>query len=189
MTKTAQDFARDLTLIVDTSAHALTALTHVLEQQQQSILALASKGSVPAPPLAGIPNAFRPPAAEAAASAPATTPAAPTAASAETASPAAPSPEALLAQAEKTAQALLENAPELALSHVYHASAHAVSLALLNTVAAQQHLNIVAQAVVTRGAANQLSTPASAAPAASGKSTSTADSSPPPAPPSRSRAR
>lgn len=189
MTKTAQDFARDLTLIVDASAHALTALNRVLEQQQQSILALASKGSVPAPPLTGIPNAFHPPAASAAASAPATNTAAPAAASPETASLAAPSPESLLAQAEKTAQALIENAPEFALSHVYQASAHAVSLALLNTVAAQQHLNIVAQAVATRGAANQLSTPASAAPAASGKSTSTAAPSPQPAQPSRSRAR
>lgn len=185
MTKTAQDFARDLTLIVDTSAHALTALNRVLEQQQQSILALASKGSVPAPPLTGIPNAFRPPTAGAEASAPATNTAEPAAASPKTDSPAAPSPEALLAQAKKTAQALMENAPELALSHVYHVSAHAVSLALLNTVAAQQHLNIVAQAVVTRGAANQLSTPASAAPAASRKSTEAPN--PPPAPRSRAR--
>lgn len=164
MTKTAQDYARDLTLIVDASAHAFAALSRVLEQQQQSILALASAGSVPAPPpLTGIPNAFRP--AEAASPAAATNAEAPAAASPATAAPASPSPEALLAQAQATAQALIEQAPELALSHVYQASAHAVSLALLNTVSAQQNLNIVAQAVVTRGAANQLSASASQPPA------------------------
>lgn len=185
MTKTAQDFARDLTLIVDASAHALTALNRVLEQQQQSILALASAGKVPAPVLTGIPNAFRP----AEASAPAANTAEGAAASPEAAAPAALSPEALLTQAEKAAQALIEHAPELAIAHVYQSSAHAVSLALLNTVSAQQQLNIVAQAVVTRGAANQLSTPASASPAVSGKSAGTESSSPLPAQAPRSRAR
>jgi killing trait domain-containing protein len=154
MTKSAQDFARELTTIVDASAHALTTLNRVLEQQQQSILALASEGSVPVPITAGTPGAPRPATAQAMAPATATVPAAAT--SPESASPAALSPEALLAQAGKTAQALLELSPELALAHVFQASAHAVSLALMNTATAQQQLTIVAQAVLTRGAANQL---------------------------------
>jgi hypothetical protein len=150
MTKSAQDFARELTLIVDASAHALTALNRVLEQQQQSILALASQGGVPTP------NAPRPATAPAASTAPATSTVPAAAAPPEAPAPAALSPEALLAQAGKSAQALLELAPEFAIAHVLQASAHAVSLALMNTATAQQQLAIVAQAVVTRGAANQL---------------------------------
>lgn len=151
MTKTAHDYARDLTQIVDASANALVALNRVLQQQQQSILALASAGRVSAPPLPGSPSAPRP----AEASAPEEKNPA-EAVSPEAPAPALPSPEAILAQAEKTAQALIELTPDFALSHVYHASAHAISLALLNTASAQQQLNILAQAVVTRGAANQL---------------------------------
>ncbi|WP_160174338.1 hypothetical protein [Archangium violaceum] len=60
MTKSAQDFARELTLIVDASAHALTTLNRVLEQQQQSILALAAQGGVPTPNTAGAPVPSRP---------------------------------------------------------------------------------------------------------------------------------
>nr|QLH55442.1 killing trait protein [Cystobacter sp.] len=146
MTKSAQDFARELTLIVDASAHALTTLNRVLEQQQQSILALASQGGVPTP------NVPRP--AESAAPAASTVPA--TAAPPQAPAPAALSPEALLAQAEKSAQTLIEIAPGFAIAQVLQASAHAVSLALMNTATAQQQLAIVAQAVVTRGAANQL---------------------------------
>ena len=55
------------------------------------------------------------------------------------------------------AHELIEHSPEVAIAHLYQVSAHAVSLALLNTANAQQQLTIIAQAVVTRGAANQLS--------------------------------
>ena len=140
MTKSAQDFAKELTAIVDASANALATLNRVLELQQQSILMLASEGSVPAPGTAGTANALRPTAAQDVSSAPTT--------------PGAPSPEALLDQAGKSAQAMIDHAPETAIAQLYLASAHAVGLALLNTVTAQQQLTIVAQAVVTRGAAN-----------------------------------
>ncbi|ATB34099.1 RebB family R body protein [Melittangium boletus] len=145
MTKSVQDFARELTTIVDASAQALSTLNRVLEQQQQSILALAYQEGVPAPNTAESPSAPRPATAQTASAvpSPATAPEAP--------APMALSPEALLAQAGKTAQALLDLAPELAIAHVVQASAHAVSLALMNTATAQQQLTIVAQAVVTRG--------------------------------------
>ena len=156
MTKSAQDFARELTLIVDASAHALTTLNRVLEQQQQSILALASQGGVPAPNAVGAPSAPRPATAQAASTAPAASTVPAAAAPPEAPAPATLSPEELLAQAGKTAQALIDIAPEFAIAHVLQASAHAVSLALMSTATAQQQLAIVAQAVVTRGAANQL---------------------------------
>lgn len=155
MTKSAQDFARELTTIVDASANALTTLNRVLEQQQQTILALASEGDVPAPSAAGPMASLHP----AAAPAPAPQSAPAVEATSKTASPTTASPEHLLAQAERIAETLIHHAPEVALAHVYQAAAHAVSLALLNTVSAQQQLNIVAQAVVTRGAANQFSGP------------------------------
>lgn len=173
MTKTAQDFAKELTAIVDASANALATLNRVLELQQQSILMLASEGSVPASGTTGASNALRPIAAQDAPSAPATD-AAPPAATPKAASPGAPSPDDLLAQAGKNAEAMIAHAPETAIAHLYLASAHAVSLALMNTAAAQQQLNIVAQAVVTRGAANQLSTPRLAASPPAGKPESTA---------------
>lgn len=173
MTKTAQDYAKELTAIVDASANALATLNRVLELQQQSILMLASEGSVPAPSTMGAASALRPMAAQDVPSAPATD-AAPPVASPKAASPGTPSPDDLLAQAGKTAEAMIAHAPEAAIAHLYLASAHAVSLALMNTAAAQQQLNIVAQAVVTRGAANQLSQPRLAASPPAGKPEATA---------------
>jgi len=167
MTKNAQDFARELTSIVDASANALTTLNRVLRQQQQNILKLASEAGVPAPSAVGPGGVSRQADPQAVVTAPA-----PQTVSAEEASPGAVSPEAaspedLLAQAERTAQALIDHAPGVAISHIYQAAAHAVSLALMNTVGAQQQLNTVAQAVVTRGAAQQLSSarPKATAPA------------------------
>lgn len=177
MTKSAQDFAQELTAIVDASANALKTLNRVLESQQQSILVLASEGKVPAPDTAGAASAVHPTAAQALSSAPATD-ATPTAASSEAAPPAAPSPEALLAQAGENAQALIAQAPETAIANLYLASAHAVSLALMNTVTAQQQLTIIAQAVVTQGAANQLSLPRPPAPPPAGKPEGTPSGSP-----------
>jgi hypothetical protein len=165
MNKSAQDFARELTTIVAASANALTTLNRVLEQQQQSILALASEGGVPAPNPA---TARALPLASTMSTAPEA------GASPEAASVTAPSPEALLAQAEQAAQALIDHAPEVAIANLYQASAHAVSLALLNTVVAQQQLTIIAQAVVTRGAANQLSLPRVTAPPPAEKAAGTA---------------
>lgn len=173
MTKTAQDFAKELTTIVDASANALMTLNRVLELQQQSILMLASEGSVPAPVTTGAASAPRPMAAQDVSPTSATD-AAPPAASPKTASPGAPSPDDLLAQAGKNAEAMIAHAPETAIAHLYLASAHAISLALMNTAAAQQQLNIIAQAVVTRGAANHLSQPRLAASPPAGKPESTA---------------
>lgn len=135
MTGRAQDFARDLTSIVEASAHALTALNRVLELQQRYILELASAGGA------------------AAATAPSTAamtgggPAAGASPAVTTASASAPGE--LLADAEKLARGLIERSPEVALAHIYQASAHAVGLALLNTVGAQQQLNVIAQTLVT----------------------------------------
>ena len=139
MTTTAQDFARDLTSIVDASANALLALNRVLELQQHNIVALASAGGVP-------PNAAAPGGAAAARvpSATAVTGAATTATTPNT-----PSPEEVLAHAEKLARGLLAHSPEIALANIYQASAHAIGLALLNTVSAQQQLNITTQTLVT----------------------------------------
>ena len=85
---------------------------------------------------------------------------------------AAASPEALLAQAEQSAKALIAHAPEFAIANLYQVSVHAVGMALLNTVAAQQQLHIIAQAVVTRGAANQLSAPRAPTPRSTEKAAS-----------------
>lgn len=148
MNKNAQDFARELTTIVDASANALVTLNHVLQQQQRSILLLASAGEVPTPSLA---TAQAAPSASTAGTAPEA------AATSKATSATAPSPEALLAQAEQSSRALLDHAPEVAIANLYQASVHAVGLALMNTIAAQQQLHIIAQAVVTQGAANQLS--------------------------------
>jgi hypothetical protein len=158
-TKSAQDFARDLTAIVDASANALATLNRVLEQQQQSILRLASEGGVPASSTAGLTSGSRPAASQASAATPATgdAPSVDDSHSHGTPLPTTASPEDILAHAEKTARALIEHAPEISLAQIYQASAHAIGLAFMNTVSAQQQLNIVAQAVVTKGAANQLS--------------------------------
>ncbi|MBN1210467.1 MAG: RebB family R body protein [Myxococcaceae bacterium] len=174
MTKSAQDFARELTTIVDASANALAVLNRVLELQQQSILALASEGSVPAPDTAGANSASHHAAAQVSSTAPETNTAPAPGASPEPAAPTASSPEAMLTQAEKAAQALIDHSPEVAIAQLYQASAHAVSLALMNTVTAQQQLTIIAQAVVTRGAANQLSQPGLPAPPPTEKATGTA---------------
>lgn len=128
----AQDFARDLTAIVDASAHALTALNRVLELQQRNILALAAAGNVPPGEVAALTG---------------TGPAAGAPAAVATATASAPAE--MLADAEKLARGLIERSPEVALAHIYQASAHAVGLALLNTVGAQQQLNVIAQTLVT----------------------------------------
>lgn len=179
MTKSAQDFARELTVIVDASANALAALNRVLEQQQRSILALASGGGGP-----GF-NTVDPPGAMSHAVAadtapPLVTDTAPAAERLpEAASPETPSPEAVLAQAERVARALIEQSPEVAIAHLYQASAHAVGLALLNTVTAQQQLTIVAQAVVTQNAARQLSGSQLPTPPSTGQPAGTAAPAPP----------
>ncbi|HEX8700632.1 MAG TPA: RebB family R body protein [Myxococcaceae bacterium] len=150
MNKSAHDFARELTAIVDASANALRTLNLVLQQQQQHILTLASAGGV----ATSSPATGKAPASAATAGTP------PEAAPSPVAAPVvAPSPEALLTQAEQSSKALLDHAPDFAIANLYQASVHAVGLALMNTVAAQQQLHIVAQAVVTRGAANHLSAP------------------------------
>ncbi len=156
MTKSAQDFARDMTAIVDASAHALTTLNRVLELQQQHILALATAGGVLAPPPAAADHARH---VEVVASrAGATASAAPASTAATDADThAAMSPEDLLALAQKTAQALVDHSPAVAISGLYQAASHAVGIAVMNTATAQQQLSIIAQAVVTQGAANQLS--------------------------------
>jgi hypothetical protein len=156
-TKSAQDFARELTTIVDASANALATLNRVLEQQQQSILMLASAGGVPAPSTAGLTSASRQAAPQASASATAAGTAPAAEASLGSTLPKTASPEGILAQVEKAVQDMIDHAPEVSIAQVYQAAAHAVGLALMNTVSAQQQLNIVAQAVVTKGAANQLS--------------------------------
>ena len=146
-----------MTAIVDASAHALTTLNRVLELQQQNILALATAGGVPAPHAAGAAEHARH--VEVVASrAGATAGAAPASAStAEAAAHATMSPEDLLALAQKTAQCSLDHAPSVAISSLYQAASHALGIALMNTTNAQQQLSIIAQAVVTQGAANQLS--------------------------------
>ncbi len=141
MTKSTQDFAQELTAIVDASAQAFATLNRVLEQQQQSILALASTGGVRAPSLSPVARIASP------------EPAPDTAPAAEA------SPEAVLSEAEKVTRDLLHHSPELALANLYQVSSHAVGLALLSTATAQQQLAIIAQAVVTRSAAQQLSPP------------------------------
>jgi hypothetical protein len=155
MTKSAQDFARDMTAIVDASAHALTTVNRVLELQQQHILALATAGGVLAPPPAATADHARH--VEVVASRAGATASAAPASTADADSHAAMSPEDLLALAQKTAQALIDHSPAVAISSLYQAASHAVGIAVMNTATAQQQLSIIAQAVVTQGAANQLS--------------------------------
>lgn len=60
-------------------------------------------------------------------------------------------------RAERTAAALQKDAPPSAITLVEHAAAQAIAMAIQNTVATDQQLDIIAQAVLARSAALLLS--------------------------------
>jgi hypothetical protein len=150
MSMSPSDYALAITQVVQASANALGTLNEVLEQQRHHILRLTSDGNAPSlahvPPVVAMP--VRPTAntPASAASTPETTPMGEVTNAAD-----------MLALTQQMVNGLIDQAPEVALAQVYQMSAHAIGLALLNTVASQQQLHIVAQTVLAVEASHRLS--------------------------------